>query len=286
MKAMKRAWWIAAVVASVSIGVVGPSTADTKKAAKETPLKVNASIKPKIDKRIEPYTWGMSSADVFKIIESQINEAYEKKISAAYNPKQVEQLEKQRDKAKKEAHTKLTDFKGGAGVSGYEMKAPHEFTYKNGETALEVSRPGGGERQLFFINDTLWKVYDLVPLGAKESEMGDTFEASVAKLTAEFGGDKGKSIAASKTPTESYYGTLGEYPALNLWTDGKTQVRLVDNTKREDMPQKTVGIAFEDVAMLAKLPTLRSNTEKKMTDAQVDNAGYTAPVPSTTAKKK
>jgi hypothetical protein len=200
-------------------------------------------------------------------------------------PRYKAALEKAADKAKKDLRTKLIEFKGGGGVSGYEMKAPGEFTYKNGESAIEVARPGGGERQLFFINDRLWKVYDHVHLTAKDAELGETWDQAVTKFS-EAMGDKagpaqGKKVAA-KSASPSYYGVLMMVPEHVLYSDGATQIRLIDHTKREDMTVRTVGIAYEDISMVEKLSTYRTKVEAKVTDAQVDKAGY-APTPAPSA---
>jgi hypothetical protein len=290
-KSMKRGFWVSTAAASLVLGLaVAPQDVSAKPAAptttKETPLKVNPAIKTKIDKRIEPFTWGMTTAEAIKKVQAQVGESWDVKIQKAYNPKAVANLEKQKEKAQSEVPKKLVDFKGGGGVSGYEMLAPGEFTYKNDEQGLEVARPGGGTRQLFFIKDRLWKVYDQIALGTKTNGPADalmfadalTYEKALEVMIAELGGDKGKVVAAKST-SPSYFGTLIAVPTLNLWSDGKTQVRLVDHTKREDMPTKTVGLAYEEIATVEKLPTLRTNVEAKASDAQVDKAGYSPPPP-------
>lgn len=274
---MKRATWFAAAVLGVSVSLSGGVFAGAKdakdkgKEAKETPLKANPALKPKIEKKIAPWKWGMTSAEVFTQLDKQIDQIYGEKISKAYNPKMQAQLEKEADKKKKDLRTKLIEFKGGAGVSGYEMKAPGEFTYKNNETAIEVPRPGGGERQLFFINDRLWKVYDHVHLDSKDAELGETWDQAHDKFVKDIG-EGGKKVE-KKSPSASYYGVLMMVPEHFLWSDGTTQIRLIDHTKREDMTVRTVGIAYEEISMVEKLPTYRTNVEKKVTDAQVDKAG-------------
>jgi hypothetical protein len=76
-------------------------------------------------------------------------------------------------------------------------------------------------------------------------------------------------------------------PEHLLFSDGTTQVRLIDHTKREDMTTRTVGLAYEDASMVEKLPTYRTNVEKKASDAQVDKAGAPdAPPPKEPSKKK
>jgi hypothetical protein len=291
-KSMQRGFWVSAGAFALCLGLAsvpepvsaGPAKTPATKTAKEEPLKVNAAIKTKIDKRTEPFTWGMTTAEAIKKVQAQVGESWDTKIQKAYNPKSVASLEKAKDKAVSEVPKKLVDFKGGAGVSGYEMIAPGEFTYKNDEQALEVARPGGGTRQLFFIKDRLWKVWDVVPLGVKTNGPADalmfaedlTYEKALEAMVKELSGDKGK-VVQPKTTVASYYGTLIAVPTLNLWSDGKTQVRLVDLTKREDMPTKSVGIAYEEIATLEKLPTLRTNVEAKVSDASVDKAGFTPP---------
>ncbi len=287
---MKRTWILAAalVVAPAAMVVVGGvsdvAAAPKKDAAdkdKDAALKPNAAIKDKITKRISPYKWGMSTNDVFTLLEKDIDQLTAEKVSKAYNPKQQAQLEKTAEKQKKDLRTKLIEFKGGGGVSGYEMKAPGEFTYKNNEAAIEVARPGGGERQLFFINDRLWKVYDHVHLTAKDAELGETWDQAVTKFSESIG-DKGKKVAA-KSASPSYYGVLMQVPDHVLYSDGTTQIRLVDHTKREDMTVRTVGLAYEDISMVEKLATYRTKVEAKATDAQVDKAGYGPVKPAASA---
>jgi len=291
---MKRATWFAAAVLGFSVSLSGGVFAGAKdakdkgKEAKETPLKANPALKPKVEKKITPWKWGMSSSEVFAVLEKQIDQVYGEKISKAYNPKMQAQLEKEADKKKKELKSKLIEFKGGGGVSGYEMKAPGEFTYKNAETAIEVTRPGGGERQLFFINDKLWKVYDHVHLTSKDAELGETWEQATEKFSKDLG-EGGKKVE-KKSVSTAYYGVLMMVPDHYLWSDGTTQIRFIDHTKREDMTERTVGIAYEEIATVEKLPTYRTNVEKKVTDAQVEKAGAPdAPPPKDpkdTPKKK
>lgn len=273
---MKRSWWLAAIL-GVSVSALGGGAIAAPKAAKdkepkETPLKANPALKAKIDKRIAPFKLGMTSNEVFTTLDKAIDEEYAEKIAKAYNPKTQTQLEKEADKKKKALRAKLFEFKGGGAVSGYEVKAPGEFTYKNGESALEVPRPGGGERQLFFFNDRLWKVYDHVHLTAKDAELGETWDAATDKLGTALG-DKGKKVAA-KTPSPSYYGVMIQVPDHVLWSDGTIQIRLVDHTKREDMTVRTVGIAYEEIATVEKLSVYRTHIEKKASDSAVDKAGY------------
>jgi hypothetical protein len=301
----KRAmFWAAGVLAVAIAGSVAPMStveaAPKKPATKDVPLKVNASLKPKLDARIAPFSWGMSSADALKQVDKMIDEAYAKKTEKAYNPKIVASLEKMKDKDKKKAADSIVEFTG-LGLSGYEIKAPHEFTYKNKESALAVSRPSGvGDRMLFFINDRLWKVFDVVPLGVAPANKPDaddlsivtfdtakSFDDSVKAMTTDFS-DPGKAVGVN-VMTPSWYGTLGAIPLTHLWSDGKTQVRLVDYTTREDMTTKSVAIAYEQIETLDQLPTFRVNVEKKTTDAMVDLAGDSAPKPSAdtvTPKKK
>ncbi len=287
-RAVKRATWFAAATLGLSLAfsggaVAAPAKKDAKPAA-DAPLKPNPALKEKIAARIKPWKWGMSSSEVFAQLDKEIDQTYAEKIGKAYNPKQQAALEKEAEKKKKDLRTKQIEFKGGAGVSGYEMKAPGEFTYKNGESAIEVPRAGGGERQLFFINDKLWKVYDHVHLTAKDGELGETWDQAVEKFTKDFG-DKGKKVE-KKSVSPAYYGVLMQVPEHLLFSDGTTQVRLIDHTKREDMTTRTVGLAYEDLSMVEKLPTYRTNVEKKASDAQVDKAGAPDPLPEKKDKDK
>lgn len=287
-RAVKRATWFG--VATLGLSLALTSAAAPKKdppkdtATKDAVLKPNPALKEKIAARIKPWKWGMSSGEVFTAMDKEIDQLYAEKVSKAYNPKQQAQLEKEAEKKKKDLRTKLIEFKGGAGVSGYEIKAPGEFTYKNGESAIEVPRPGGGERQLFFVNDKLWKVYDHVHLTAKDAELGETWDQAVEKFTKDVG-DKGKKVE-KKAASAAYYGVMMQVPEHYLFSDGATQIRLIDHTKREDMTTRTVGLAYEDVSMVEKLPTYRTNVEKKASDALVDKAGAPDPLPAKSAEPK
>lgn len=266
------------------VGAAPPAKKDTKE--KEVPLKANPAIKEKLEKRIAPWKWGWSSDKVFGELEKQIDAQAAAKIEKLYNVKDQEKVTKDAEKKKKALRGTLVTFTGVGGPSGglgYETKAPGEYTYKNSESAIEVPRPGGGERQLFFINDKLWKIYDHVHLTGKDAELGETWEQAVDKTTKDL--DKGKLVAA-KSVSPSYYGTLISVPDHVLWSDGTTQVRLVDHTKREDMTVRTVALVYEEVATLDKLSALRANVEKKQSDAQVDKAGQKDPEPVKKPKGK
>jgi hypothetical protein len=281
---MKRARWFAAVLLATALGVGlgAPQAAPPKKDVKDAPLSSNSALKPKIDKRMAPFTFGMTPEAAMKKLDEQLDELYMKKISGAYNPKAQASLEKERDKKKAAIREKLFKFTPKSGV-GYEVKAPGEFTYKNEESALEVAREGGGVRHLFFIKDKgLWKIYDHWALGGKDNELGETWESALAKFEKEILGAKGM-LMPEKKPSPAYFGTIILVPQHYLWSDGKTQVRLVDHTKREDSSDKMVGIAYESVEIVGKLPELRSNVESKASDAAVDKAG--APDVSVSAKK-
>jgi len=289
---MRRAGWFAAFVAGAVIvsvqgtpqaapkatatGLLAPKKVDPP--AKDVPLKVIAALKPKIDKRVAPFKFGMTSAEAMAKVDEQLDEYYMKKISGAYNPKQQAALEKERDKKKKDLRDKLIKFTGTGGVSGYEVKAPGEFTYKNNESALEVTREGGGNQQLFFINDRLYKIYIHWTLGGKDNELGETWDSALAKFEKDILGEKGKHMFA-KAASPSYFGTIIMVPDHYLWSDGATQVRLVDHTKREDSADKTVGVAYEEVTTIEKLPTYRTKIETKVSDTAVDKAGATIPPP-------
>lgn len=287
MHLVKRVAFLGLSLAALTVPALAAPTAakkETAKDSKDAPLKANPALKEKIAARIKPWKWGMSSSEVFTSMDKEIDQIYAEKVSKAYNPKQQAALEKEAEKKKKDIRTKLIEFKGGAGVSGYEMKAPGEFTYKNGESAIEVPRPSGGERQLFFINDKLWKVYDQVHLTSKDAELGETWDQAVEKFTKDFG-DKGKKIE-KKGNSAAYFGVMMMVPEHYLFSDGTTQVRLIDHTKREDMINRTVGLAYEDISMVEKLPTYRTNVEKKASDALVDKAGAPDPLPSASASAK
>ena len=76
-------------------------------------------------------------------------------------------------------------------------------------------------------------------------------------------------------------------PARIVWFDGTTQIRLVDNTGRQDSTVKTVALVYEEAATVQKLQTLRSNIEKKETNDTVDAAAAaTAAPPKKDDKKK
>jgi hypothetical protein len=241
-------------------------------------------MKAKIDARIAPFRWGMTFNQTLAVLDKQLDEAYADKIEKVPAGKAQVSLEQERDKKKAAIRTKKVEFTGGA-LSGYEVKTPGEFTYRNGEAALEAPRPGAGERVLFFMNDKLWKIYDMVPV-AKDGELGDSFDGAVGKLNTEFG-EKGAMVEAKK-PSASYYGTLITTPARVVWFDGTTQIRLVDNTGRQDSTVKNVALVYEEAATVQKLPTLRSNVEKKTTDDSVDAAAAAtgAPVKKDDKKKK
>lgn len=263
-----------------------PTGDDTSGAsAAEAPAPVGAEakgLKAKIDARIAPFKWGMSSTQVFAVFDKQLDEIYAEKLEKVPNPKMVVNLETERDKKKQLMRTRKVEFTGGA-VSGYEVKTPGEFTYKNNEFAIEGVRPGGGERILFFISDKLWKIYDSVPV-VKGGELGETYVEATTKLNTEFA-EKGQAVEAKK-PSASYFGTMIATPARIVWFDGTTQIRLVDNTGRQDSTVKTVALVYEEAATVQKLPTLRTNIEKKETNDAVDAAAAATGAPPKKDDKK
>jgi hypothetical protein len=277
--------FLGVMVAGSPANVAAAPPAKKEAKDKEAPLKAVPALKAKVDEKIAPFKWGMSSTEVFSVLDKEIDATYAEKVAKAYNPKQQAALEKEADKKKKDLRTKLIEFKGGGGVSGYEMKAPGEFTYKNNESAIEVPAKGGGQpHQLFFINDRLWKIYWHIELTSKVSELGETWDSAQEKWTSYLGA-KGKHLDAKST-SPSYFGVLMQVPEHDLWTDGTTLIRLVNHTKREDMSARTVGVAFEEAATVDKLPGTRTHVEQKASDAQVDKAGFTPPPPPDKDKEK
>jgi hypothetical protein len=249
----------------------------------DTTVKVSSVIKPKIDAKVSPFKWGLSTADVLKALDDMVDEQYADKIAAASSsPKREAALDKEKDKKKKLYRDKLSSFVPGKGVSGYEMVTPGEFTYGNNEQVLELTRDDGGTRCLFFIRDRLYKIYDVVALESKDGVLGQTWEQAVTKEEAALG-DKGKRLDAKST-LASYYGVMTAVPALVLWSDGTSQVRLVDHTHREDSSTRQVGVAYEDIATVEKLSTYRTHLESKTTDSAVERAGAPDPLPA--PKKK
>lgn len=122
-----------------------------------------------------------------------------------------------------------------------------EYTYNNRESKLELTR-AGTTWHFFFIRDTLWKVIAERKLGECEPA-GKDFADAVSKVATNLG-----AVGRVQQPD----GAKGRIFQEVDWKDAKTHLRLIDRGS-------IAGFAYEDLATLGNLATLRTNTSSTLT---------------------
>jgi hypothetical protein len=184
--------------------------------------------------------WGMSPKEVIKIYDKLIDKDYLPQYQKAQPGVQMSQLENEVAETKRQFAQSLVEF-GELPTRLDGTPFAGEFTYRNGESMLEIKRRGR-HRHLFFINNRLWKIVDVYKLGDK-SRYGADFKTAAAKL------DKKLAVAGRATAANANAGQKEEKD----WSDGSIHLRAVAWDKGK------LALVYEDEGTLAKLATLRTN---------------------------
>lgn len=186
-------------------------------------------------------TWGMSPAQISTVYEKVLDEEFKPKYKKVQPGAAMQALDAELAERKAEIRRSLIRF--GTVPTGYDATPlKGEYTYGNKEAVMNVTRDGR-ERYFFFIQDKLYKVVDEHKLGDGKP-WGKNYDEAIGKL-------------------KDYYGVAGrvrEPDATNGlsakeadWSDGKGHLRA---SMRSDT---AIGLIFEDEAMVAQLPGMRTN---------------------------
>lgn len=192
---------------------------------------------------LEGIQWGISHAELQKQMTATggtIWKDYDEKLAKARVGPEQTALEAERESTKGAFGRSYIEF--GPTPTGYDSTGLNkEYTYRNKESLMWLERKGK-KRYYFFINDKLWKMYDEVSFAS--GTMGGSYQEAVAKINASLN-------ATGRTQQPNDKGI--DKPTTD-WKDTRSHLRAVDRTN-----EGLVGVAIEDLSVLANLAALRPN---------------------------
>ena len=243
---------------------LAPPPGPAGKASKGEPTPVSS-----LASMMDGLKWGMSHADVTKsFVENGgiIWKDYDAKLAKARVGPEMTAIEAEREGAKQAFARSFIEFKDTP--TGYDATGIRgEYTYRNRESLMWITREGKPKRYFFFINDRLWKMYDEVPLN-ESGPLGKSYIDAVNKMNAQLGAqgriqgaDAEKGIASTTVD----------------WKDGSSHLRVVDRSG-----DRIAAVVVEDNGTLGNLASLRPNkaedpTAIDPTIAAVTKGGLTDP---------
>ncbi len=130
-----------------------------------------------------------------------------------------------------------------------------EYSYANGESMARLTLRSGTERYIFFFGDKMWKVYDEHKL-KKGTPMGEDIESAVKSLQGRLGAPP-KKVPANPEKGQNF----DEYH----WTTPDMLIRALDRGN-------IVAVVYVDKEVQEKLPSLRRNKPKNVTEMDPDVA--------------
>jgi hypothetical protein len=211
--------------------------------------------------------FGMSLEQLAKLNDKDLDLEFKKRFLAA-SPTQTLSIEDElRDKKGVFRRSRIDFLDTPTGIDQSALKG--EYSYGNKESLARMTartRDDGKEipsRNFFFFNDKLWKVYEEYKLGPK-SNLGENFDAAVAKLSKVFGGAPQK-VAADFQKGQSFDEAV--------WRDNEKIIRAID---RGD----TLGMVFVDKKVQDDLPRLRTRKLADEHELDKDVKAATANPPS------
>jgi hypothetical protein len=218
-----------------------PPSEPAGKASKGEPTSVSS-----LASMMDGFRWGMSHADLTKAFTENggiIWKDYDAKLARARVGPEMTAIEAEREGAKQAFSRSFIEFKDTP--TGYDATGIRgEYTYRNREALMWITREGRPKRYFFFINDRLWKVYDEVPL-AEAGPLGKSYVDAVNQMNAQLGA---QGRIQSADPEKGIASTTVD------WKDGSSHLRVVDRTG-----DRVVGVVVEDKGTLGNLASLRLN---------------------------
>jgi hypothetical protein len=231
-------------------------TLDEVDSAEETAKTKGKSKAPSVDTKqaiqeaLGELRWGMSKADLLKILKAQIRAEFEQRIKVERDIMRQDALYQQaQDQARRLSENYVT-FEGPK--TGWDVSPiGREFTHGNRETMLVVT--GKSSRDFyFFIQGKLWKWY-------RELSNETPADETVAELEERFG--------RGKPQKERHNDSEIVYPGAT-WSDGATRVTALQRGS-------DACLILEDQATIDQLAVLRHNTQpnakKAQTSAVIDS---------------
>lgn len=233
------------------LSVMHPSDAraDTPKTAASSADNIPMTKKP-IALPLAGVVWGQSPKQVAEALDKIIDEDYRQQYKEVQPGVGMKALDAQVVEDKSQFRRSRIDFgKIPTGVDSTPLRG--EYTYQNKEALMTLTRKGANTH-FFFIGDRLWKLIVEYKLTAG-SALGKTYTEGVVKLATIYGVP-----GRVQPPNDTRYVTEVD------WKDGTTHVRAIERG------ETALGLAYEDSATVASLPSLRPN--KPVDDNGIDPA--------------
>lgn len=204
-----------------------------------------ANSKQAIADALGAVRWGMTKADLLKVLKAQIRAEFEQRIKVERDIMRQDSLYQ----AAQEQARRLTEnwIEFEAGKTGWDVSPiGKEFTRGNREAMLVVTNKSSRDIY-FFIQGKLWKWYrELAPETLNASDPAE----ALTVLTERFGKGKAQKDRLNEANV-AYTGTT--------WTDGATRVTAM-------LRGSDTCLILEDLRTLENLPVLRHNVETKPKD--------------------
>jgi hypothetical protein len=247
------------LISLVLMGMAGSAWIATEASAGGKPPAVKAapSAKGNIQLTPEGLNWGLTTA--------QVAEFYNKVLDQDYNPlrmrTQIGPRMNDLEAALKEeqlAFPRSEVVFGTLPVGTDNSPLKGEYNYKNNETMWSLARKGV-TRYFFFWNKRLWKIYDVMPMKAKETvdagksdegeipSLGATYKESIQTLTSRYG------VPGRVLPEDPANGRMATEVD---WIDAKTHVRAIDRSG-----EKILALVFEEKTTAEKMAAIKAQNK-------------------------
>lgn len=189
--------------------------------------------------------WGMSPRETFTFFEGRVADRYRLRLSKAPGAIEQDRIRRQQEDEVTRMRQTFIRFRGQA--TGWDTSfVRDEYTHGNGEAMLVVREEEfHSTSHYFFIGERLWKRYQAFDAAAFGANV--TFEQFAQAIQRRFGQgvERSGSLVEGRPPTRWIE-----------WQDGTTRLRAVDQSRFYGF----FCLVFEDKAVLAQLPSLRTNT--------------------------
>jgi hypothetical protein len=248
------------LISLVLMGMAGTAWVATDASAGDKPAQGRPAptAKEAIQLTPEGLSWG--------ITQTQVSEFYNKVLDRDYDPvrkrtsigPRLNDLEAAL-KEEQLAFPRSEVVFGNLPVGTDNSPLKGEYNYKNNESMWSLTRKGV-TRHFFFWNKKLWKVYDVMPMKAKEAadagkadgegdipSLGATYKDSIQTLTSRYG-VPGRVLA--EDPAHGRNATEVD------WIDAKTHVRAIDRSG-----EGKLGLVFEERATADRMAAIRAQNK-------------------------
>lgn len=263
--------WSVLVAAGLGLALVPPSgdaLAQGKKKKEEAPAAEPPVTKKAITLPLAGVSWGQSPKTLADAIDKVLDEDYRPLYKEVQPGVMMKALDAELAEKKNEFRRSRIDFgKTPTGIDATPLKG--EYTYNNKEALYSLDRKNQ-KVYFFMIQDKLWKIIEEHKL-SESSPVGKTYQDAVVKLST-FYGIPGRVLPADATRVSVEVD----------WKDSTTHLRVIQRS------ETALAFAFEDIATVANLSTLRTNkpTEDNGIDPDVAAAVRGAPPPPPPDKDK